>query len=217
MKKVFGIFCVVVLGFSVLAFAALPVTLAVNNTNPDVNKVIATDASTGTVLFTCGGGSTTCSKPLHSGTTVRLTAQPASSFGFVGYTSNTGSATVCTNNPVCNFTIKADTKTTAKFQAGTNLTVAVGAGGTGTIKIKNATTGVTLVTCSDPAPIGCTAGILVDTKIRIEAIAGLNQQFANWNPKTGSATVCTGQGATFFCEFILKTKSSAVANFVPIP
>ena len=216
LKKTIWILCTFTFILCAVGFAAAPATLSVDVLNPAVNKVIATNASTGVVLFTCGAGSTTCSKVLQAGTKVRLTAQTGPNFGFVKYTPVSGSASVCNNNPVCNFAITANTKVTADFHASTSLTVAVGQG-TGVVKIKNASTGITLVTCSDPAPIGCSAGILVDTKLRIEGVAGNLQQFQGWNPRTGSAAICAGQGSTFFCEFVLKEKSSAVANFIPIP
>jgi len=221
MKRVLMV--LLVLGvFSLAAEAALitPVKLEVINSSPNLNSVLVTNETTGQNLFSCGSGSTTCSASVRPGSKIKMLAQPLNSsphFIFEGWRNNSGSTTACnTQQGICTFTIQTDSKTTAQFHQLVVLRVGVGSG-TGSMVIKNPSTGAVLFQCTNPAPTGCTSGILQDTKLRIEAVGGAGQQFANFSAQTGSATVCTGQGATFFCTFTMHDESTLFGNFIQIP
>jgi Divergent InlB B-repeat domain len=137
-------------------------------------------------------------------------------FGFSNWGTATGSAAVCANNYICEFTITADSKAPAVFKKVFVFRVSVG-NGEGSIKVtKNQTEFV--VNCENKAPLSCNLGVLEGTVMKIEAIAKTGSQFQNFSAQTGNATACTGQGgANFTCNMKITQETSVVANFIPIP
>jgi len=224
MKKFLMVFVLVLL--SKAAFAVLPTsfTLQVNRTEPTLNQNMSSiqvfNKGTGVQLLDCKQN--TCTVSVKSGTLIRLVGSGQNPFlGFSNWgRTNTGTgACVGSTNYICEFTVSADTAANAVFKRIEIVRVQLGTGD-GLVRVKR--NGAAVFDCTNRAPLSCSTGMLEGDKIRIEAIGTNLNQFQKFTNQTGDATVCTGQGATFFCEFTLTTASSQngaslVANFIPIP
>ena len=226
MKKLFLVLILVL--FSKAAFAVLPTnfTLQVNRTEPsgvqNLSAIQIFNKGTGAQILDCKQN--TCSVSVKSGTVIRLVGSGQNPFlGFSNW-ARTGTGTgVCvgSTNYICEFTMTADSAANAVFKRIKIVRAQLGEGN-GLIRMKVGSN--QLPDCTNRAPLSCSLGALEGTKVRFEAIASNGSQFQKFTSQTGDATVCTGQGATFFCEFTLTNNpntdtngSGVVANFIPIP
>ena len=215
MKKLFLVLFIVTL-FSTVAFGALPSLNLQVTRDPDnnLNTIQVFNADTGTRILDCQNA--TCSIKVHNGTKVKVVPSGTSpSTGFFQWGPSTGSAAACsnTNTTPCQFAVTQDSHVTAKFRRIFTFRVQLG-NGNGIIKVNVAGQSFN---CENRAPLSCSQGALEGTRYKLEALAKPGSQFQGWSAQTGNATVCTGAGANFVCEFVVKQDSSLVANFIPIP
>ena len=226
MKKLFLVLILVLV--SKAAFAVLPptFTLQVNRTEPTLNQNLSSiqvfNKGTGTQILNCQQN--TCSVDVKSGTVIRLVGSGQNpSLGFSNWArTNTGTA-VCvgSTNYICEFTMTGDAAANAVFK---RIKIVRAQLGDGNGVIRMTIDGKHIVDCANKAPLSCSTGALEGAKVRFEAIAANGSQFQKFSSQTGDAAVCTGQGATFSCEFTLTNNpntdangSGVVGNFIPIP
>ena len=214
MKKFFLVFGFVLISTAV--FAAIPVKLTIAQGPADLvnfNKVTVFGPS-GQIKVCVEA---VCTVQIPAGTKLTLTANGSlPNTDFFRWTKATGSAASCalSTNHQCTFTITQETQAEAAFKRVRNLKVQLGEGD-GKIVVKRGHQ--VLFECTNRAPLACSTGVFEGDRFRIEAIALNLSQFQKFTQQTGNMTVCTGQGATFFCEFSITQDSSLVANFIPIP
>ena len=206
------------------AFAAAPVTLQVERKEPLLNQNLSHiqvfNKATSQLILDCQQNS--CSVNVAAGTQVRLVASGQNPYLAFSNWARTGTGTAAclgSTNYICEFKITENTVARAVYKRIEIVRVQLGTG-EGLVRVKR--NGATAFDCTNRAPLSCSQGMLEGDKIRIEAIATNLHQFEKYTGQTGDATVCTGQGATFFCEFTLTEASSAngaslVGNFIPIP
>ena len=222
MKKLFLVLVFVLA--SNAAFAAITVTLQVERKEPVLNQNLSSiqvfNKATSQQILNCQQNS--CSVSVPAGTQVRLVASGQNPYLAFANWARTGTGTAAclgSTNYICEFQITANTAARAVFKRIEIVRVQLGTGD-GLVRVKR--NGVAVFDCTNRAPLSCSTGMLEGDKIRIEAIATNLHQFEKYTGQTGDATVCTGQGATFFCEFTLTQASSdhgasLVGNFIPIP
>jgi len=143
----------------------------------------------------CGA---TCSASFPAGSSITLTASPAAGSTFAGWT-NAGS---CTTNPVCTFTLNANTTVNAAFNPAptASLTVTKSGGGTGSVS-------------SAPAGISCGAtctATLTQGSVTLTATPDAGATFNGWT----NAGTCTTSPT---CTFTLSADTTVTASFAPIP
>jgi len=224
MKKLLLVFALVLI--SKAAFAVSPVSFKVTviRTDPsgtNIDSIQIYNKATGAQILNCESQNS-CTVSVKSGTIIKIVAVdfvPQTGFSKWGRT-NTGTA-VCfgSTNKTCEVTVSGDIAANAVFKRIEVVRVQLGEGD-GKLVVKR--NGAQAFECTNRAPLSCSAGFLEDDKVRIEAIAGQLSQFQKFSGQTGDATVCTGRGATFFCEFTLTNASTAlgasvVGNFILIP
>ncbi len=214
MKKFFLVLSFVLI--STAAFAAIQVKLTVVKDPADQNSLnkISVFGPSGQILV-CSEPS--CTVNVTAGTKLTLTANGSlPNTGFFRWKSASGSAASCalSSNNQCSFTITQPSQAEATFKRVRGLKVQLGEGD-GKIVVKRQNQ--VLFECTNRAPLACSTGVLEGERFRIEAIALNLSQFQKFTQQTGNMTACTGQGATFFCEFSITQDSSLVANFIPIP
>jgi hypothetical protein len=225
MKKLLLVFALVLI--SKAAFAVLPPTFTVTviRTEPagitSIDSIQVYNKATGAQILNCQNQNT-CTVSVKSGTAIKIVGVdfvPQTGFSNWGRT-NTGTA-VClgSTNKNCEVTVSGNIAANAVFKRIEIVRVQLGEGD-GKLVVKR--NGTQVFECTNRAPLQCSTGFLEGDKVRIEAIAGQLSQFHNFSGQTGDATVCTGQGATFFCEFTLTNASTAlgamvVGNFILIP
>ena len=170
------------------AVAPTPVvrTLTVAKTGPGTGTV---DSSPNGI--TCGG---TCSATYTSGTTVSLSASPATGATFTGWSG------ACTGTGGCAVVLDANKSATATFaqSALTTYALSVSKSGTGTGTVTANTGGINCgSTCSGSYNSG--------TTVTLTATAATGSTFTGW-----SGGVCTGTGT---CAVNMTAARSATATF----
>ncbi|MDC4223902.1 MAG: PA14 domain-containing protein [Candidatus Manganitrophus sp.] len=166
-------------------------------------SVAKTGTGTGTVTsspagINCGG---TCSFSFNSGTSVTLTAAPAASSTFTGWSG------ACTGTGTCSVTIDAAKSVTANFTLQTfSLTVNKAGGGTGTVA---------------SSPIGidcgatCSANFNAGVSVTLTAAPSTGSIFAGWSGActgTGSCVVTVDAAKSVTATFNLQTFNLSVAK-----
>lgn len=149
-------------------------------------------AKTGTVTSTPAGINcpTTCSATFAQGTQVTLTASPASSYSFSGWSGG------CSGSSACTITLNANTTIAANFSQSTyQLTVTGPTGNTGTV-----TSNPSGINC----PTTCSANFQKNAQVTLTPSAASNYSFTGW----GGA--CSGTGT---CAITLTANSTVSANF----
>ena len=139
----------------------------------------------------CGG---TCTAWFASGSSVTLTATPASGSTFTGW-----SGGGCSGTGVCMVTMDAATSVTADFTLRRTLTVSKSGNGTGSVT-------------SSPAGISCgaTCSATYDggTVVNLTATPAATSSFAGWSG------ACSGTGA---CMVTMDAARSVTATFTDLP
>lgn len=137
--------------------------------------------------ITCPG---TCTADFSAGTTVALTAKPATNYTFAGWTG------ACSGTASCSITMMGAQTVGAKFSSTTYpLTVTAPASGTGTI-----TSSPAGINC----PGSCTANFNAGTNVKLTETPATNYIFAGW---TGA---CSG---TAGCSVDMSGAQTVGANF----
>lgn len=162
-------------------------TLTVNRLGPSGAGTVSSSPAG----ISCGS---TCSHSFAAGTSVTLTATPASGFAFSswsGCSSSTGNT--------CVVNLSSDRTVSATFVAVYGLTVSIAGAGDGTVT--SAPAGIACGTdCSETYPSG--------TSVTLTASPGARSSFAGW----GGA--CSGTGT---CTVTMSTARSVTANFNYFP
>jgi List-Bact-rpt repeat protein len=166
------------------AFAPAPVTLTVVRAGLGNGTVASAPAG-----IACG---TTCSASFPSGSSIVLTASPATGSIFTGW-----SGGGCSGTGTCTVSPTSTTTVTATFASPTivGLTVTVIGAGTGTVT--SAPAGITCGTV-------CTASFAAGTSVTLTATPGAGSAFGGW---TGA---CTGSGP---CTVALDQARAVTARF----
>lgn len=160
---------------------ANPSCISVTNSPYYTLSVTKAGAGTGTVTsspagISCGAD---CSEPYSSTTSVTLTATPATSSVFAGWSG------ACTGTAPCNLTMAAAKNVTATFNSSTatySLTVAKAGTGTGTVT--SSTEGISCGT-------DCTQTYTVNTVVTLAATSAAGSVFAGWSGAcVGTTTPC---------------------------
>lgn len=147
--------------------------------------------------ISCGS---TCSASFNEGTSVTLTATPATGSTFTGWMVD-GSSTTCSGTGTCTVTISADHSVTATFAPITHkLTVA--RGGTGGGSVSSSPSGVD---CGST----CAASFNQGTTVTLTATAASGSSFTGWSVD-GSTTACPGTGT---CQVVMGADHSVTATF----
>lgn len=182
-------------------FASLCLTILISFCLAGCQGVVATSSYTLTVAAPTSGAGTitsnpagincpsTCSASYVSGTSVTLTAAPATGYTFTGW-----SGSCSGNNTTCTVTLSAAANVSATFSNEPGLTVTITGSGTVT---------------SSPAGINCSSGSCAavfapGTQVTLTATAGTGADFTGW----GGA--CSG---TSTCVVTVTAATSVTANF----
>jgi phospholipase C len=125
----------------------------------------------------CG---TTCSATFPAGTSITLTASPAASNTFSGWSG------ACSGTAKCTVVLNADTNVGAAFSGPLSLAVSVAGPGTGVIT-------------STPAGINCgqtcSSTFKAGTSVTLNAAPAANSTFAGWSGACSGTAACTIKGA----------------------
>jgi hypothetical protein len=224
MKKLLLVFALVLISKAAFAVQIPSFNVTVIRTEPTgitgIDKIQIFNKATGAQILNCDQPS--CTVSVKSGTNIKIVAVDfVPQTGFLKWErTNTGTG-VCvgSSNKNCEVTVSGDIAANAVFKRIEIVRLQLGEGDGKLVLKRN---GTFVFECTNRAPLQCSTGFLEGDKVRIEAIAGHLSQFHNFSGQTGDATVCTGQGATFFCEFTLTNASTAlgamvVGNFILIP
>ena len=159
------------------------------------HQLTVTKAGTGTGTVTsapaginCGAD---CSEIYAENTVVTLTAVPAASSTFAGWTGGG-----CSGTGTCVVTMSAAQSVQATFNAAVTLTVAKAGNGTGTV-----TSDVGGINCGSTCAVGYPNG----TVVTLTAAAGAGQNFEGW-----SGGGCSGTGT---CVVTLTAATTVTATF----
>jgi len=184
-------------GFIKMANKFFPVVAQALNTGAPVTSTLTvskTGAGSGTVNSSPGGIScgTTCSANFTTGSSVTLTASPASGSTFAGWSG------ACTGTGACSVTMAGARAVTATFNTSVS---------TFTLSYTRAGTGAGTVT-SNPAGISCantcTANFTGGTSVTLTASAASGSTFAGWSGActgTGNCTVSMTQARAVTATF----------------
>jgi len=135
----------------------------------------------------------TCSASFASGTSVKLTATPATGSTFAGWSG------ACSGTGTCAVTLTASTSVTATFNGSTSVQVTVQSAGTGTGTVTSSPTGINCGTT-------CTASFASGTPVTLTAAPSTGSTFAGWSggcSGTGSCVVTPTANATVTATFNL--------------
>ena len=224
MKKLLLVFALVLISKAAFAVQIPSFNVTVIRTDPtgiNIDRIQIFNKATGAQLLNCESQNT-CTVSVKSGTQIKIVAVDfVPQTGFLKWArTNTGTG-VCigSSNKNCEVTVSGDLAANAVFKRIEIVRLQLGEGDGKLVLKRN---GTFVFECTNRAPLQCSTGFLEGDKVRIEAIAGHLSQFKNFSGQTGDATVCTGQGATLFCEFTLTNASTAlgamvVGNFILIP
>jgi hypothetical protein len=150
----------------------------------------------GTVTSTPAGidcGSTCSTSSFPAGTSVTLTATPASGSQFASWSGP------CTGTGPCTFTLNADTTVLATF---TRPTLAVTKGGTGKGTVTSSPAGI-------DCGATCTAAFDQNTQVTLTATRAVGSRFSGWSGN------CTGTAST--CTLTMDASKAVAANFIATP
>ena len=172
-----------------LYFGPAPSTLTVDKSGTGRGTV--TSQPTG---ITCGA---TCSATYANGTFVTLTAMPAASSAFAGW-----SGGGCSGTGTCAVTLATDTTVTATFTLLPTFTLTVTAAGTG-----DGT--VTITPAGISCPPTCAASFTSGTTVTLFAAPGAGSGFGGW-----SDGGCSGTGV---CTVSMSAAVAVTATFVLHP
>jgi len=154
----------------------------------------------GTVTGSPGGisCSASCTTSFNSGTSVTLSAVPASGFAFAGW-----SGGGCTGTGSCTVIMSGAQAVTATFSPVFALTVVVAPPGRGTVT--NSAAGIN---CSGPT---CMASFIAGTVVKLTATAQPGHVFKGW--RTPPACAPSAGSIPTSCSVTINAAQTAVANF----
>ena len=157
-------------------------------------------AGSGTVTSSPGGISCppTCTASFNSGTSVTLSATPASGWAFAGWGGG------CSGTAPCTILMSAAQSVTATFKQIFTLTINVGGKpGSGTV---TGTPGA--INCSGPT---CSANFIAGTVVKLTAAAQPGHKFTGW--RTPAACGPSAGNIPTTCSVTMNVSQTAVATF----
>jgi len=166
---------------------------------PNTNLVMLNIVGSGTVSSNPAGiqCSANCSAAFPAGSSVTLSAQPASGYSFSGW----GGA--CSGTTTCTVVMSATQTMTANFAANPpppgNQTLSLNIAGSGTV-----TSSPSGINCTS----SCTASFTTGTTVNLSAQAATGYTFAGWSG------ACTGAAG---CAVVMSAAETATATFVSTP
>lgn len=172
---------------------ARSVTANFSTSNTFPLAITRAGTGTGTVAsnpagINCG---TACTSSYTSGTSVTLTAAPASGSTFAGWSG------ACTGTGTCTVSMTLARNVTATFNSPTTIGLTVTRAGTGTGTVTSNPSGIN---CGS----SCTANFASGASVTLTAAAAINSTFAGWSG------ACTGTGA---CAVSMTQARSVTATF----
>jgi len=161
-------------------------------TQSDQVTVAAPQSGQGTITsspagINCPG---TCSATFDRGTSLTLTAMPATNYYFSGWSG------ACSGNTPCTLTVNGSEHVSASFAAGNSLTVTTTGTGTGTVSSSPAG-----INCTSGSTTGCSAAFAPGTSVTLSETASTPNQFSGWSG------ACSGTGP---CSVTLAAASNTV-------
>jgi len=145
----------------------------------------------------CTNGSGNCSAAYANGSSVSLTATPATGYAFSGWSG------ACTGSNPCNLTMTSNLTATATFTATVlNYTLTVNETGQGTV-----TSADGLINCTNGSGT-CSAAYANGSSVTLNAAAGTGQTFTGWSG------ACSGRSS---CNLTMTGNRTATATFVTTP
>ena len=162
--------------------------------------VAKSGAGSGTVTSNTGGINcgATCAASFVSGTSVTLTANPASGSAFTGW-----SGGGCSGTGTCVVSVTAATTVTATFAQTATLTASTAGPGTGGV-----TSSPPGIACG-AAGLDCTQAYVVGTSVTLTATPTAGSALSGW-----SGGGCTGTGT---CVVTMNAATTVTATFVLVP
>ena len=173
--------------------AARAVTATFNAATSFPLSVTRMGTGTGTVTSTPAGINcgTTCSANYATGTSVTLSAAPASGSTFAGWSG------ACSGTGACTVSMTAARAVTATFNAATSFPLSVTKMGTGTGTVTSAPAGIN---CGST----CSANYTTGTSVTLTAVPTSSSTFGGWSG------ACTGTGA---CTVSMTVARNVTATF----
>ncbi|GLC24997.1 InlB B-repeat-containing protein [Roseisolibacter agri] len=184
-------------------------TLVVGGAGDGAGAIGSTPGGIACTVGATGGGS--CSAQFLEGTTVTLTASPATGNTFVGWSGDCAAA----SGPTCTLTISSATRSaTARFARPQALSVELAGSGDGSV---GGSVGGTAIACvrRDGATSGtCSATAPLGTVVTLSASPDANSTFTGWTGAcsgTGPCTVTVDQARTVGATFTRRQVTLTVA------
>jgi hypothetical protein len=145
-----------------------------------------------------------CAGEYLEGTKLTLKGVAEGGSSFAGFSGGSGSASACSGNADCSFTLSAESSLTATFDVlptpNDKLTIAKAGSGSG--KVQCEVGAGSFEACAGEYPEG--------TKLTLKGEAEAGSSFAGFSAGSGSASACSGTGN---CTFTLSAESAVTASF----
>ena len=167
--------------------------------------------------ISCDASCSKATSAIKTGTEVTVKTTPAKGSQAAVFEGGTGSASSCSGETACSFTITEDSSLIVKFSPIPTKTLTVKLRGPGAYKGKVTGKGVTVKGLLSTA-IGCGSGCTTETETffatgetELIAAASTGYTFVGWTVSGGSAGTCTG--TTTPCKLLTDANKTVEAEF----